>query len=46
MSFRSEANKYTPEQLMLMKTQDIGYVLQKVQSEKKVQSLNHFLFCL
>jgi len=31
----SEANKYTPEELMLMKTQDIGYVLQKVQSEKK-----------
>ncbi|KAG6486706.1 probable U3 small nucleolar RNA-associated protein 11 [Zingiber officinale] len=32
---KSEANKYTPEQLMLMKTQDIGYVLQKIQSEKK-----------
>ncbi|XP_062084197.1 probable U3 small nucleolar RNA-associated protein 11 [Humulus lupulus] len=31
----SEANKYTPEELMLMKSQDIGYVLQKVQSEKK-----------
>ncbi|KAK6918085.1 Small-subunit processome, Utp11 [Dillenia turbinata] len=30
-----EANKYSAEELMLMKTQDIGYVLQKVQSEKK-----------
>ncbi|XP_028752929.1 probable U3 small nucleolar RNA-associated protein 11 isoform X1 [Neltuma alba] len=43
----SEANKYTPEELMLMKTQDIGYVLQKVQSErKKVEKLTaslHFV---
>uniref|UniRef100_A0A5B7BR76 U3 small nucleolar RNA-associated protein 11 n=1 Tax=Davidia involucrata TaxID=16924 RepID=A0A5B7BR76_DAVIN len=31
----SQANKYTQEELLLMKTQDIGYVLQKVQSEKK-----------
>ncbi|KAJ8423615.1 hypothetical protein Cgig2_015704 [Carnegiea gigantea] len=31
----SEANKYTPEELMLMRTQDMGYVLQKIQSEKK-----------
>ncbi|CAK9176276.1 unnamed protein product [Ilex paraguariensis] len=31
----SQANKYTPEELMLMKTQDIGYILQKVQTEKK-----------
>ncbi|XP_061373176.1 probable U3 small nucleolar RNA-associated protein 11 [Gastrolobium bilobum] len=31
----SEANKYTQEELMLMKTQDIGYVLQKAQSERK-----------
>ncbi|XP_021811126.1 probable U3 small nucleolar RNA-associated protein 11 [Prunus avium] len=31
----SQANKYTPEELLLMKTQDIGYILQKVQSEKK-----------
>ncbi|XP_065867710.1 probable U3 small nucleolar RNA-associated protein 11 [Euphorbia lathyris] len=31
----SQANKYTQEELMLMKTQDIGYVLQKLQSEKK-----------
>ena len=34
--YRSQANKYTPEELMLMKTQDIGYIFQKVQSEKKV----------
>ncbi|KAH7665024.1 Small-subunit processome Utp11 protein [Dioscorea alata] len=27
--------KYTQEELMVMKTQDIGYVLQKLQSEKK-----------
>ncbi|XP_068311814.1 probable U3 small nucleolar RNA-associated protein 11 [Pyrus communis] len=32
----SRANKYTPEELLLMKTQDIGYIFQKVQSEKKV----------
>ncbi|KAF7113505.1 hypothetical protein RHSIM_RhsimUnG0117400 [Rhododendron simsii] len=31
----SQANKYTEEELMVMKTQDIGYVLQKLQSEKK-----------
>ncbi|KAJ7976496.1 U3 small nucleolar RNA-associated protein 11 [Quillaja saponaria] len=30
-----EENKYSQEELMLMKTQDIGYILQKVQSEKK-----------
>ncbi|KAJ4827856.1 hypothetical protein Tsubulata_013003 [Turnera subulata] len=30
-----EANKYTHEELKLMKTQDIGYILQKMQSEKK-----------
>ena len=36
---RSEANKYTQEELMLMKTQDMGYILQKVQSEKKVRAL-------
>lgn len=30
-----EDNKYTHEELMLMKTQDIGYILQKIQSEKK-----------
>lgn len=31
----SDANQYTPEELMLMKTQDMGYILQKIQSEKK-----------
>ncbi|XP_014491118.1 probable U3 small nucleolar RNA-associated protein 11 [Vigna radiata var. radiata] len=31
----SEANKYTQEELMLMKTQDMAYILQKVQSERK-----------
>ncbi|XP_054803113.1 probable U3 small nucleolar RNA-associated protein 11 isoform X1 [Prosopis cineraria] len=36
----SEARKYTHEELMLMKTQDMGYVLQKLQSErKKVEKL-------
>ncbi|KAJ6790633.1 putative U3 small nucleolar RNA-associated protein 11 [Iris pallida] len=30
-----EENKYTHEELMLMKTQDMGYILQKIQSEKK-----------
>ncbi|GMY13997.1 probable U3 small nucleolar RNA-associated protein 11, partial [Fagus crenata] len=33
--FESEANKYTPEEFMLMKTQDMGYILRKLQSEKK-----------
>ncbi|XP_057961992.1 probable U3 small nucleolar RNA-associated protein 11 [Malania oleifera] len=43
----SEANKYTPEELMLMKTQDIGYVLQKVQSEKKkIEKLTAMLHSL
>ncbi|KAG9447394.1 hypothetical protein H6P81_013522 [Aristolochia fimbriata] len=31
----SDAKQYTQEELMLMKTQDIGYLLQKIQSEKK-----------
>ncbi|XP_078430367.1 embryo sac development arrest 14 [Wolffia australiana] len=31
----SIANKYTQEELMLMKTQDTGYILQKIQSDKK-----------
>ncbi|CAI9099899.1 OLC1v1036787C1 [Oldenlandia corymbosa var. corymbosa] len=36
----NEANKYTPEELMLMKTQDMGYLLQKIQSEKsKIERL-------
>lgn len=43
----SEANKYTPEELMLMKTQDMGYVLQKIQSEKKkVEKLKAVLHSL
>ncbi|XP_058107219.1 probable U3 small nucleolar RNA-associated protein 11 [Magnolia sinica] len=43
----SEANKYTQEELMLMKTQDIGYVLQKVQSEKKkIERLSSMLHSL
>ncbi|GMH02345.1 hypothetical protein Nepgr_004184 [Nepenthes gracilis] len=44
---RSEANKYTPEELMLMKTQDMGYMLQKIQSEKKkIERLNATLHSL
>ncbi len=43
----TEANKYTQEELLLMKTQDIGYVLQKVQNErKKIEKLTtslHFI---
>lgn len=31
----NEDNKYTQDELILMKTQDMGYVLQKLQSEKK-----------
>ncbi|KAH7543443.1 probable U3 small nucleolar RNA-associated protein 11 [Ziziphus jujuba] len=43
----SQANKYTPEELMLMKTQDIGYILQKLQSEKnKIQKLTAMLHSL
>lgn len=43
----NEANKYTPEELLLMKTQDIGYVLQKIQSEKKkVEKLKAILHSL
>lgn len=42
-----EANKYTKEELMLMKTQDIGYILQKLQSEKKkIEKLNAVLHSL
>ena len=42
---RSEANKYTQQELMLMKTQDMGYILQKIQSERNVgtYALNCFL---
>ncbi|KAJ3673887.1 hypothetical protein LUZ60_005879 [Juncus effusus] len=44
---KNEANKFTQEELLLMKTQDIGYVLQKVQSEKKkVERLNSSLHAL
>ncbi|KAH1045612.1 hypothetical protein J1N35_036396 [Gossypium stocksii] len=40
----SLANKYTQEELMLMKTQDIGYILQKLQSErKKIEKLTAVL---
>ncbi|KAK8560406.1 hypothetical protein V6N13_082848 [Hibiscus sabdariffa] len=40
----NQANKYTQEELMLMKTQDIGYILQKLQSErKKVEKLTAVL---
>lgn len=43
----SQANKYSPEELMLMKTQDMGYVLQKVQSEKKkIEKLTAMLHSL
>ncbi|KAJ1687080.1 hypothetical protein LUZ63_018470 [Rhynchospora breviuscula] len=42
-----EANKYTAEELLVMKTQDIGYVLQKLQSEKKkVERLSAALHAL
>ncbi|XP_029153326.1 probable U3 small nucleolar RNA-associated protein 11 [Arachis hypogaea] len=42
----SDANKYTQEELLLMKTQDIGYILQKLQSErKKIEKLNATLHC-
>uniref|UniRef100_A0A1D1XP35 Putative U3 small nucleolar RNA-associated protein 11 n=1 Tax=Anthurium amnicola TaxID=1678845 RepID=A0A1D1XP35_9ARAE len=41
------ANKYSQEELMLMKTQDAGYILQKVQSErKKVEKLSSVLHSL
>ncbi|OVA06759.1 Small-subunit processome [Macleaya cordata] len=43
----SQANKYTQDELMLMKTQDIGYILQKVQSEKKkIEKLSSMLHSL
>ncbi|KAK6149093.1 hypothetical protein DH2020_016618 [Rehmannia glutinosa] len=43
----SEANKYTTEELMLMKTQDIGYILQKLQTEKKkIEKLSGMLHSL
>ncbi|WCJ40530.1 U3 small nucleolar RNA-associated protein 11 [Euphorbia peplus] len=43
----SEANKYTQDELILMKTQDIGYVIQKLQSErKKIEKLSASLHSL
>ncbi|XP_007028317.2 PREDICTED: probable U3 small nucleolar RNA-associated protein 11 [Theobroma cacao] len=43
----SQANKYTQEELMLMKTQDMGYILQKMQSEKKkIEKLTAVLHCI
>jgi hypothetical protein len=44
--FRDEVNKYSAEELMIMKTQDIGYVFQKWQSEKnKIDKLTASLQC-
>eukprot|EP00249_Psilotum_nudum_P020928 c27904_g1_i1 orf=878-1570(+) len=44
---QSTAKQYTHEELQLMKTQDIGYVLNKVQSEqKKVERLRAVLHSL
>ncbi|XP_073067219.1 probable U3 small nucleolar RNA-associated protein 11 [Primulina eburnea] len=43
----SQANKYTNEKLMLMKTQDIGYILQKLKTEKnKIERPNGMLHSL
>lgn len=43
----SDAKQYTHEELMLMKTQDIGYIFQKMQSEKKkIEKLNATLHLL
>ncbi|KAF5441995.1 hypothetical protein F2P56_037056 [Juglans regia] len=43
----NEANKYNTEELMLMKTQDMGYILQKLQSQKKkVEKLTAVLHSL
>ncbi|KAF3791437.1 putative U3 small nucleolar RNA-associated protein 11 [Nymphaea thermarum] len=43
----NRANKYSAEELLMMKTQDMGYVLQKAQSEKKkierLSSTLHYL---
>jgi hypothetical protein len=33
---RPEDNKYTEEELLLLKNKDMGYILQSIQSEKKV----------
>ncbi|XP_010512355.1 PREDICTED: probable U3 small nucleolar RNA-associated protein 11 [Camelina sativa] len=43
---KDEVNKYSAEELMIMKTQDIGYVFQKWQSEKnKIDKLTSSLQC-
>ncbi|CAA7393578.1 unnamed protein product [Spirodela intermedia] len=43
----SIANKYSQEELMLMKTQDAGYILQKIQSDrKKIEKLSSMLHSL
>ncbi|XP_010425534.1 PREDICTED: probable U3 small nucleolar RNA-associated protein 11 [Camelina sativa] len=43
---KDEVNKYCAEELMIMKTQDIGYVFQKWQSEKnKIDKLTSSLQC-
>jgi U3 small nucleolar RNA-associated protein 11 len=43
---KDEVNKYSAEELMIMKTQDIGYVFQKWQSEKnKIDKLTASLQC-
>ncbi|XP_022743985.1 probable U3 small nucleolar RNA-associated protein 11 isoform X2 [Durio zibethinus] len=40
----NQANRYSLEELMLMKTQDIGYIVQKLQSErKKIEKLTAVL---
>jgi hypothetical protein len=39
---KDEVNKYSAEELMIMKTQDIGYVFQKWQSEKNVSYLSSY----
>ncbi|CAN6443877.1 unnamed protein product [Victoria cruziana] len=43
----NQANKYSSEELLMMKSQDMGYVLQKAQSEKKkiekLSSTLHYL---
>ncbi|MCL7036865.1 hypothetical protein MKW94_016842, partial [Papaver nudicaule] len=39
--------KYTEEEQLLMKTQDMGYILQKIQSDKKkIERLNSILHSL
>ncbi|KAF9606578.1 hypothetical protein IFM89_026840 [Coptis chinensis] len=43
----SDTKQYTHEELVLMKTQDSGYVFQKIQSEKKkIEKLNSMLHSL